>query len=157
MPSCEGNFRSRALRIYAEQMKHGRWFMHDHPWTASSLELPAVQKFMQDPPPPSLPPHRVLSTVADQWQFGLLTKGPRRVLFPARKRTRLLMSSLPIEEELQKVCPGTHEHQHLVGGRAEDAHVYAQGLYEAFCRGLRRECHLRDNKLKVIASVNVGT
>ena len=63
----------------------------------------------------------VRTTVADQCQYGLLTKGEKGGWAPARKKTRFMTNSQAIAEELNKKCQGEHQHQQLLGGRAAEA------------------------------------
>ena len=44
-----------------------------------------------------------------------------------------------VRNELNKKCTGVHAHIPLVGGRAAGAQAYSQALFEAVCRGVRRQ------------------
>ena len=63
----------------------------------------------------------VVTTVADQCRYGLMTRGEDGGMMPAKKKTRFMTNSQAIAEELGKNCEGGHQHQQLVGGRAADA------------------------------------
>ena len=65
--------------------------------------------------------------------FGLMVEGQL-----ARKRTRWMTSCLAIAEELEVPCDGSHEHIHLIGGRAKQTEKYSPRLVAAILRGLRR-------------------
>ena len=56
---------------------------------------------------------------------------------PALKPTRFMTSSPQMASMLQKRCPRIHEHQQLVGGRAEAAAFYPLGLVRAILQGIR--------------------
>ena len=65
------------------------------------------------------------------------------------------MSNSPaILNELGKLCPGDHDHQHLVNGRAEKAAVYPDGLCRAICRGLAKEIDIEKKKVRPILGLN---
>ena len=56
------------------------------------------------------------------------------------------MSSAPaILEKLNRLCDKTHEHQHLVDGRAKEAAVYPPQLCRAILRGIDKQ-RLREGK-----------
>lgn len=48
-----------------------------------------------------------------------------------------------IVEELSRRCDGRLAHQPLVGGRSEDAEVYACVLCRAICRGLKKQSDMQ--------------
>lgn len=50
-----------------------------------------------------------------------------------------MTNSKEISEELAKRCPGDHDHQPLVGGRAKGAEEYPPKLCEAIVKGLIKE------------------
>ena len=56
-----------------------------------------------------------------------------------KKSTGFTSNSKFILEELDKKCPGGHEHVPLVAGRAAGAAIYPQMLCEAICRGVARQ------------------
>ena len=76
---------------------------------------------------------------------------------PAQKKTRLMTNSQAIAEELSRKCPGKHQHQQLLGGRAAEAARYPKGLCEAICRGVREEKRWRDMGARWLIMVNATT
>ena len=60
--------------------------------------------------------------------FGLTTRSSSGVARPAKKRTRFMTNVLEAKAELGIKCDGSHEHQHLTGGRAKKAEVYPEKL-----------------------------
>eukprot|EP00973_Karenia_brevis_P082418 11424614-Karenia_brevis.AAC.1 len=58
-----------------------------------------------------------------------------------------------ILEELKLRCDGKHKHQPLMSGRAKHAARYPVGLCEAICRGLSREKHQRQLKVKRLCTL----
>ena len=64
---AEGLF-SFALEIFELQLQHGRYFLHEHPASASSCELPRMQDLRSR--------LGVGETVADLCQYGMGTRGP---------------------------------------------------------------------------------
>ena len=52
--------------LYRIQMDAGRYWLHEHPWSAKSWQIPAMEELLSDP--------RVHVSYADQCQFGLTTR-----------------------------------------------------------------------------------
>ena len=53
------------------------------------------------------------------------------------------------------MCPGDHQHQPHVSGRAEGAAVYPEGLCRAICRGLVRQIELERDQVRTLLSLSV--
>ncbi len=53
-----------------------------------------------------------------------------------KKPIGFMTSSQFLLNELDKKCPGGHDHVPLLGGRAAAAQVYPNMLCEAICRGV---------------------
>ena len=78
---------------------------------------------------------------------------------PARKATTVASSSAQMLKRLHRLCPGEHEHQPLVSGRAAEAAFYPKGLIKAILRGIRDTADAEDpgetseeNALPIIAA-----
>ena len=108
------------IKVYQYQITQGRCFLHEHPAGATSWGLSEVQELMNK--------SDILTTIADQCMYGLLTNDDKGNWVPAKKKTRFMTNSQAIAEELNKKCDRTHEHQHLMSGRAADAARYPKGL-----------------------------
>eukprot|EP00973_Karenia_brevis_P048617 6749515-Karenia_brevis.AAC.1 len=63
----------------------------------------------------------VRSVVGDQCMYGLTTRSDRGQKMRAKKSTKFLTNIAEAEDYLGKRCDRTHEHQHLIGGRARAA------------------------------------
>ena len=119
------------FRFARMQIRKGRYFLFEHPAAADSWSEPCVQRLLNLP--------GVEVTIADQCQFGLVTKSPEGELKPALKPTRFASNSWLLLEELTRRCPHEHDHQPLMGGRAAAAAEYRPDLCNAICRGLVRQ------------------
>ena len=117
------------ISLYKIQLNEGRHFLHEHPHGASSWGDIHMKRLLNHP--------GVNSVVSDQCQYGLLTPGPEGKLLPAKKPTRWASTSSHMLARLSARCPGNHEHQHLVGGRAANAAFYPPGLIINILRGMR--------------------
>ena len=102
------------FELYDLQVRSGRYFLHEHPATATSWKLPVVTEFC------ARYPHLYAITM-DMCQFGMSTPNARGELIPAQKPTRWLTNSPCLAEKLEKHCPGMHTHEPLLGGRAKAA------------------------------------
>ena len=115
--------------LYREHLRQGRHFLHEHPWSARSWELPCFQDVMS---------HLTVGIVQGhvcrfRMTTHIETKNGARGL--VGKPTGFLSSSRCVRPELNKKCTGGHSHVPLVGGRATGAQVYPQLFCEAICRG----------------------
>ena len=119
--------------LYEYQLRQGRHFLHEHPWTAKSWDLPCIKKVMEHPSVEVVQGHMC--------QFGMTSRvghqdGPTG---PVKKPTGFMTSSWWIRQELGKKCDGSHDHVPLMEGRAAGAAIYPQGLCEAICRGISKQ------------------
>ena len=116
-----------------EQLRQGRRFLHEHPWSARSWVLPCMQEVMSHPSVELVQGHMC--------QFRMTThidkKDGERGL--VKQPTGFLSSSRCVRQELDRKCTVGHAHVPLVGGRAAGAQVYSQLLCEAICRGVARQ------------------
>ena len=117
------------MGTYRIQINGGRRFLHEHPAGATSWNDAWVKRIMQHP--------RVTSVVSDQCEYGLLTPNADGVPTPAKKPTRWMSTSPQMIKRLSRRCSKTHEHQHLVGGRAKAAEDYSLELVTDILRGIR--------------------
>ena len=121
------------MLLYKYQLKHGRHFVHEHPWGASSWKLDSVVDMLND--------NRVWIAQTDMCRFGMTShvkvKGGEQGL--VKKPTGFMTSSRHVAEELSRRCRGGHSHVHLEGGRASAAQVYPVRLCEAILRGVLKQ------------------
>ena len=106
-------------KLYKMQMAGGRYFLHEHPWTARSWELDAMESLLADP--------RVKKVKTHMCQFGMTSrrgaKGSEEG--PVKKPTGFASNSHEILQELAKECRNVdHDHVPLMGGRAAAAAIY---------------------------------
>ena len=106
------------VKLYDHQRAHGRYFLHEHPWLATSWGLAEIENLLKKPD--------VQRVRTDMCQFGMTSRtGPvGSALGPVLKPTGFLTNSSHIARELSKPCPKLHEHVPLVGGRAAAAATY---------------------------------
>ena len=102
--------------LYRLQLRQGRFFLHEHPATALSWKEDAIADLLRHPD--------VKSVVADQCQYGLLSKSPEGVELPVLKPTRFMTNSDQMRDRLSRRCNRSHVHQPLTGGRCASAAFY---------------------------------
>jgi hypothetical protein len=121
--------------LYEEQVQGGRYFIHEHPATATSWEEPAVKRVM------NLPEVRV--SRADACQYGIegIYRGES---MPVKKPTKWLSNMRGVNEALSKTCTGQgglcsngKSHASCTGSRAEQAAIYPLKLCRAILTGIR--------------------
>ena len=112
-------------------MRCGRYFLHEHPQTASSWNLPCMKLLEQHP--------MVLKAKVHMCQFGM-TATDEAGTAPVKKPTIMMTNSVELHRELDRQCtPGSHRHVQLMSGRAKDAAIYPKGLCRAVCRGAMKQ------------------
>ena len=137
-------------QVYRAQAVQGRWFLHEHPATASSWSLKEITDVLDL--------KDVEVAQGDQCMYGLKTWGKSgRDVKAARKSTKFMSNSAEIRRELSKRCDGSHSHQSLTGGRAGESSRYPPELCRAICRGLIRELGYSENKLMKLVDVGPNT
>ena len=97
-----------AIDSYWSQVARGRFFLREHPATASSWNLPIVQELERHP--------GVQVVVGDMCRWGMSIegdteedKGPRLV----KKPTKWMTDSPLLAKLLQARCNGDHDHRKL--------------------------------------------
>lgn len=124
-----------SAKLYQMQIDAGRYFLHEHPQTASSCQEACIQKI----------PNRdgVMKFIGGQCRYGFKTlhKGQEGL---ARKSIGFMMNSVHIVQQLGRRCPNqgrymVHQHIGLDGGRTRSAHVYPRELCRAICLGLQNQ------------------
>ena len=80
--------------MYKRQLINGRIFLHEHPATAISWDEKPIKDLLMH--------QAVTYVVADQCQYGLITKGNHGEPMPAMKTTRFMTNALQKSEMPQK-------------------------------------------------------
>ena len=105
--------------LYKIQSSSGRYFLHEHPASASSWKEDCVQQCLK------LPGAMLVTT--DLCNFGMMIQdmhGPGLV----KKPTKFMTNSVHIAKWLDVRCQGGHRHVQLIGGRAKQCEVYPSSL-----------------------------
>ena len=131
------------IQIYKHQGDQGRYFLHEHPWLATSWFLPEVAEIMEF--------GDVQRVRTDMYQFGTTSRtgGIGSALGQVLKPTGFLTNSSHIAKELSQRCTKGHEHVPLVGGRAAAVAIYPHKLCCSICRGLAAQLRA-DNGLRIV-------
>ena len=108
-------------------------YIHEHPRDAKSWEVDSMKELLRDP--------RVAWVEGHMCQFGMTSPimGLRRDFGHVKKPTGFLSSSRFVAEELNRYCDGSHDHVHLMAGKAAAAQVYRPDLCKAMLRGIARQ------------------
>ena len=123
-----------ALRLFLLQLRRGRYAVLEHPWLASSWQLPEVLALLTD--------SQVHAYVFDQCLLGLRTKVLQD---PVRKRTKFLTNFLRLQQTFTISCDTNtcnHEPGHTVlqgseGG--ESRCTFPQQYPAGMCQALAYE------------------
>ena len=137
-----------AAKIYKLQTEAGRYYVHEHPATASSWRESAMKDLIKQP--------GARTVISYLCMFGLTTEGSRPgVQMAARKRTKFMTNFPEVAQVLERRCDGSHQHQPLLQGRAKRAEEYTDELCKAICRGIKEQFKMDQAKVKFLMSVNV--
>ena len=135
-----------ATMLYREQAKAGRYYLHEHPASASSWHEPSILELQQD--------FGGMVAIAHMCQFGMMSEdmyGEGLV----KKPTKFLTNAPELLKWLERKCGGDHRHVTLIGGRAKACEVYPTVLCEAIVQGLRDQL-LHDGRLMEDGTLNVA-
>ena len=117
-----------ACKLYKKHISRGKFFLHEHPRLARSWDQKPVKDILKLP--------NVGTTVCDQCAYGLVSKTDGGEAIPAQKPTMWMSNSPAMLSELSLRCDRSHDHQHLVEGRAKPAENYPIDLVLAIVRGM---------------------
>ena len=110
------------MTLYKIQVENGMYFLHEHPYSASSWKEPCVEEVM------SMDGVKVVR--GDMCAFGMWQdsdnsdEGKELVMKPTGSMT----NAEGIARELDERCDGYHQHVKLLNGRASRAEVYPDEL-----------------------------
>jgi hypothetical protein len=107
------------------QTAAGRYFIHEHPLTATSWATECMTKLRECP--------AAYTAEAHMCVYGMQSKDKHGPGY-AKKPTRFLTNSVVSARALSRRCPENHRHVHLMEGRARAAAVYPQELCRVICR-----------------------
>ena len=136
-------------KLYKIQLEGGRYFLHEHPRSASSWTLKCMKRIIQTP--------GVYRVEADMCRFGLTaTDEFGRGL--VKKPTSFLTNSLCIADAIGLKCNNSsavhpHRHVHLVERRARDASRYTHELCQKICEGLIQQKILDSSGLMQLGEI----
>ena len=95
-----------ALDLARYQLRHGRHFILENPIGSASWSLPEVIKFLEE--------EEAKIVRFDQCRFGLMSAQGKL----HKKGPQMATSSSAVQARLDLVrCDGSHEHQHVIGGK----------------------------------------
>ena len=140
-------------KLYKLQIQGGRYFLHEHPRTASSWTLRCMRDIIQE--------RGVYRVEADMCRFGLTAVdalGEGLV----KKPTSFLTNSLCIADSIGLRCNNSwgrclHRHVHLTDGRARNAGKYTHALCRRICEGLIKQKELDSSGLMHIGDIEPMT
>ena len=116
------------VKLYKYQIKNGKYWLHEHPKTATSWQMDEVRELLNL--------EGTMRVETHMCRFGMTTTVKDKTMM-VKKPTYFATNSWCIARELGRKCMGGHAHGHLMEGRAKAAAVYPDALCAAICRGLR--------------------
>ena len=120
------------MELCQEQHANGRLFVFEHPTTAASWCLQAVQQIRQM--------EGVHVVKFDFCMLGMLTSDRAGNPGAAKKRTTVMTNSPAVAMLLREAqCRSEHQHIPLLEGRAGPCQEYPDQFCELICEGIKRE------------------
>ena len=119
-----------AIKLYRLQAENGRWFLHEHPNSATSWKMPEMVNLMKE--------LEITKNVAHMCRYGMYSKDANG-LGKVKKPTGFITNSSYLADQLGNKCLGGHRHVQLLGGRAQACQIYPDKLCRAMLRGIRLE------------------
>ena len=125
------------MRLCAMQARANRYFVFEHPASATSWEMAEIQKVREMP--------GVVRVKFDMCQFGMEAIDPADgMVKPVQKQTAVLTNSYEVAQRLRRDCPNRgsdkcahHQHLKLEGGtRCKQAQVYPRLFCRTICEGI---------------------
>ena len=122
------------LSLYEIQRRAGRYYLHEHPRSATSWKLKSMGRF-----------EYYADTIyvdANMCQFGMVTnlKGEKGLV---QKATTFMTNSFEIASRLDKQCSAEHreqfKHLRIWGERAREAQIYPPALCKAVAAAAARD------------------
>ena len=126
-------------KLYRHQLRHGGYFLHEHPRGALSWKIKPVQDLLKR--------RDVHVAHCDQCEFeakneiGTEWKDGKGANARLLKPIRFMSNSVPMLRRLHRTCKGQHAHQPLLGGRAAAASFYPLPLLKAILEGMNDTEH----------------
>ena len=127
--------------LYKIQARNGRYFLHEHPATATSWVLPCIKEVLHM--------DGVDVVHGDQCQYGQRNKQGD----PLKKGTKWMSNAMEVLRALKKRCRGQGgactmggNHGQCMGQAAKDAAIYPFKLCKAILEGIRNQLRL-DRKM----------
>jgi len=117
------------LELYQIQVDNGRYFLHEHPATATSWKDPKVQEFIKI--------NNIESTVMHMCQYGMTSTDKDGTVRPVYKPSKWISNSKAVLSRLTRKCTRDHQHGSLLDGKAKHAAIYPPDLCLQILRGVR--------------------
>ena len=127
-------FLEHAIDVIWYQVKNGRGFVFEHPWSSWAWEHPRFVELLQR--------SDIFMVRADMCAFGLkVMKGPMKGML-AQKPTGLVSNVPEVLELVDQKCTKDHRHGKLIGGVAHHAAIYTPQFIKAVVQGIKESLGL---------------
>lgn len=120
------------------QWEQGRYFLHEHPKSASSWDQSSVKQLCSC--------EGISKYDSDMCCFGMHEMGKDGLEF-VKKPTTFLTNAEEIRKLLGEQCEGMHKHIHLLNGRAKRAEIYPDELCLRILKGRMKQME-RDGRIQ---------
>ena len=129
------------------QIDGGRYYLHEHPLTASSWQEPCLNKIIKHE-------HNIVTRIhMCAYNMRIPDNQGREYIF---KPTQFITNSPLIAARLERKCDETHAHARLQGNRTNKAAIYPGKLIDAITQGINDQIKADQFDLNLIASIDIA-
>lgn len=136
------------LGLYHIQQVNGRYYLHEHPNSATSWKVPCMINFIKQ--------HNPGFAYTNMCAFGMQSSDEHGAGLVYKPIKFISNSWLLINELSRHVCNGRHRHVHLMGGRAAAAAIYPDKLCVVVCKGIADQLEYDELYSRVICRFKKG-
>lgn len=126
------------VQVYRNQLSRGKEFLHEHPLGASSWREEGVEVLAKHP--------HVSTMVGDLCRYDLKITDASGIVKSIKKPTRWISSRSDVLERLKNRCDNSHQHGHLLDGKAKHAAIWPNKLCIEILQGMRDTAFSNDVK-----------
>ena len=128
------------------QIDGGRYYLHEHPTSASSWNEKCIKKIIEHP--------NNLTTRIHMCAYDMKIPDAHGNEY-IYKPTQFLTNSPLVAARLERKCDREHVHARLQGKRTNQAAIYPDKLIDAVSQGINDQIRADRNDLNLIASIDL--
>ena len=128
------------------QIDSGRYYLHEHPTSASSWNEPCMQDIIKDPE------HFTARIHMCAYEMKIPDKHGNEYIY---KPTQFITNSPLVAARLERKCDQSHQRAQLQGSRTKQAALYQNKLIDAVTKGINDQVKADRYDLNLVASIEI--